>query len=221
MIWRSWFATIIIMLLASCQPLGNRVDESALVEITPTIDEVDSNYIRFTVEDLTIHIQRPNQWEYFTTEYGIVLAESLGNVAVEGEIDGLFTHVWLPPLDDITVPVADSDSQSEAKAILEQIVSNRNYIGDALISELQSFTWDGHDAAYYLMNNGEGNLTIVFGIIPFNSNTFVATSVSAPLEEASRIRAETPALLDQLDIDGVPLSGETLEAILPGTLRFP
>ncbi|HRF96874.1 MAG TPA: hypothetical protein PLZ51_16815, partial [Aggregatilineales bacterium] len=83
------------------------------------------------------------------------------------------------------------------------------------------FIWDNLDCAYYLMDNGEGNLTIVIGILDPLSEKLVTVSMSAPAHDETRIRQNLPILLDNLLINDHTLSGKTLEEILPKPLIFP
>lgn len=211
----------VMIVLASCQGESDVTEQMTVIGSTrtPTIETIAENAIQFRVQDVAISVQHPPQWETFTTEYGVVLAESLNTVATEGQIDGLFIHVWLPPLEDITL-TADSNS-SRALRILRQIVTNPDYVGDARVSAPQPLSWEDMDAAFYLMDNNEGSLTIVLGIVEPQSGAFVAASVSAPARQMARIRAALPDLLDGLTIGERSLSGASLAAALPDPLQFP
>lgn len=214
------FILFLITALFGCRPTAPADEDQMLEPTAPAakgIQEVDANHIALDVNDVNLQVKRPADWEYYTTEYGVVLAEQLGSVAENSQLKGLFVHVWVPPLDDFVLPAS---AQNEALAILNEIIANPEYVGSARVSSPTAFTWDGAEAAYYLMDNDEGNLTVIFGIVAAGNGRFVAASVSAPMDEVDRIRAEVPNILDDLSVDGVTLSGDTLDGYLPDNLSF-
>ncbi len=187
---------------------------------TPHIDSIQSDTIHLTVDDVELSVYRPAEWQSYATDYGIVLAETLGSVATDGQLGGLLAHIFVPPLSDLD-NVLVTETQNPAWAILSEIIRQPEYVGSALVSEPVPFTWSGHSAAYYLVDNEEGSLTIVIGITPANSARLVACSISAPVDQAGRIRESLADLLDNLRINGVALNGSELEAALPPVLDFP
>lgn len=211
------------IVLASCQPAGgtSTTDSSQLlndITRTPSIEVVDEEKISFVVDNVALTIPRPTDWEYYETDYGIVLAEYIRSVATDGRLDGLLTHVFVPPLDDFAIPAGDEINI--AWWVLREIIDSPEYVGGAVVSEPIAFKWGGQDAAYYLMDNGEGNVTIVVGVIAPQTASLVASSISAPVEQANRIRAELPALLNRLVINDEVLDGSELD-FLPDPLIFP
>lgn len=186
---------------------------------TPNTNITQGDTVHLTVEDVDLSVYRPAQWQYYATDYGIVLAEALGSVATDGQLGGLLAHIFVPPLSDLETLVVDT--QNPAWAILSEIVRQPEFVGSALVSEPVPFTWSGHSAAYYLVDNEEGNLTIVIGVNPANSTRLVACSISAPIDQAYRIRESLADLLGELRINGAALNGSDLEAALPPVLEFP
>ncbi len=75
-------------------------------------------------------------------------------------------------------------------------------------------------AAYYLLDNSEGNVTVVIGLVVPEDTRLIAVSVSAPSQQLARVREETPRLLDALSINGRTLSGASLELMLPHDLQI-
>lgn len=186
---------------------------------SPQTSTTQSETLNLTVDDVQLSIYRPAQWQSYATDYGIVLAEALGSVASDGRLAGLLAHIFVPPLNDVDLLV--SDAQNLAWAILSEIVRQPEYVGNALVSEPVAFTWSGHSAAYYLVDNAEGHLTIVIGVTPADSTRLVACSISAPVDQSERMRESVADLLDDLRINGVALDGRELEAALPPVLEFP
>lgn len=206
-------------LLFGCGPVGDETAEIVSpVTRTPAIRTVDETLVRFTIEDLELTMNRPDGWELYSTEYGVVLAEFISSVATEGTLDGLLMHVFVPPLDDFDLRATDGTNL--AWRILSQIIENPEYVGSATVSEPVAFQWGNSQAAYYLMDNGEGNVTIVVGIVPPGTTRLIAGSVSAPFDQAHRIREQLPWLLDQLTINNLQLNGAALD-FLPDPLVFP
>ena len=93
------------------------------------------------------------------------------------------------------------------------------WFAEAKASEPVGFTWDVYDAAYYLLNHGNGNLKILQALV-VSEQQLVACSISAPWDLAERIRRSVPAVLSTLTINGHQLDASSLDA-LPDPLAFP
>lgn len=214
-----FLSILTLIVLVGCSSSSGDVNTILDATHTPGVEAVDEQYVTFNVADVAVVVHRPQQWEYYTTQYGVVLAESLGSVAVDGRLGGLLTHIFIPPLDEFTINAAEGSNR--ALTILNQVIQQPDYVGDAAVSDPIPFQWDAVDAAYYLMDNGEGNLTIVVGVLPANSTRLVAVSISAPEDQAGRIRQEIPLLLTEFRVNDLILNGEDLDGILPDPLNFP
>jgi hypothetical protein len=176
------------------------------------------NTVAFTIEDITLSVPRPQNWELHRTAFGVVLAEHIGSIATDGELGGILAHVWLQPLTDFNLQA--STRENAAWAILGQIIENPEYVGSATVSGPAGFIWDGNDAAYYLLDNGDGNLSVVIGVIVPGTGRLITISVSAPAAQAARIRPLLPQTLHGLRINNSTLSGSALDQ-LPDPLVFP
>ncbi len=207
---------IYVVLLAGCGG-ADAVDSTQLMSSETTTQIIDAQ-INLSVDSINLQLRRPEAWEIYETEYGVVLAEYISSVAVDRQLSGLLTHVFVPPLDEFNIQI--SATSNPAFLILSQITSNPDYVGSATISDPVAFDWDGLSAAYYLMDNGEGNVTIVVGVVADRSNRLVACSISAPADQSDRIREALPQLLDGLMINGQVLAGDSLNT-LPNPLHFP
>ena len=184
-----------------------------------SIESVDG-VVEFSLSAQNISLSGvyPAGWESFTTDYGIVLAEELGSVATDGRLNGMLVHVFVPPMDDFKLPTS---SENRAWYILHEIIKNPEYVGEAAISEPIAFRWGEYEAAYYLMDSGEGHLTIVVGVVVPDVNQLVVCHTSAPADQAQRIRDNLPDLLDGFVINDIRLDGTLLDAALPSELSFP
>ncbi|MCU0479891.1 MAG: hypothetical protein MUE54_01610 [Anaerolineae bacterium] len=190
-----------------------------VTEKSPEVVQTRLPTVNLTIQDIHLSLPYPQDWETYTTEYGIVLAEYLGSVATEGQLGGILVHLFIPPLDGFDLPIANETNR--ALIILREILTHPDYVGDATVSEPYPFMWGEWESAYYLMDNGEGNLTIVIGILDPSINKLVTVSVSAPAEDEARIRPSLATLLNNLVINNHALSGDVLERVLPNPLVFP
>lgn len=221
---KRWMITVLLLALAACgaapsdPPAAvNYATELESLSVAATLHPED-NYIEVTVNEVEVVVPKPENWEYYATDYGIVLTEHIDMVATNGELGGMLTHIWVPPLDDLALPA--NTNTNLAWHILSEIIEDPAYVGSAAVSEPQAFTWSGHDAAYYLLNNDDGNLSIVIGIAVPNSTRIVTCSIGAPGLQSERIREVLPMMLDGLTINGIALSGAELD-VLPDPFVFP
>lgn len=219
-VMRVWIVIPFLLILAACAPgtgpSANTGGAAAQGELP--IVSTQGQQVAFSIGDIDLSILRPDGWETYSTDYGIVLAENIVSVAQEGEQDGLLMHLFIPPLDDLSVEAVNPSNL--AWEILSEIIEDPAYVGSASVSAPYAFEWGGFDAAYYLLDNGDGSLSIVLGIAEPRSGQLITCNISAPIAQAERIRAHLPALLDGLVVNGVTLSGTELNS-LPDPFEFP
>ncbi len=209
------------VLLTACAPTASSTPRQMIP--TAAVDSrIDAQQVRLSTADLDISLPRPNNWESFTTEYGVVLGEQFGNVASGGSLEGIILYLFASPLEDYLFPATDSDvTTNTAERIQRRIVTDPDYIGSARVQDPRGFTWDAHEAAYYLLRDDSIQAySMVFHIVAPGSDHVVICTISAPLAQRDRIRAALPQLLDGLQINGHTLSGEALNT-LPDPLDFP
>lgn len=212
--------TLLVMLISGCASDAEPQYAVRLLPTpTPTPDISTPHLVSLALNDISLTLPYPQTWESYTTEYGVVLAEYLGSIATEGQLSGILIHLFVPPLDGVNLLL--SDTTNRALLILNEILAHPDYVGDATVSPPVPFMWDEFECAYYLMDNGEGNLTIVIGILDPKTNRLITVSTSAPQDQQGRIRAMLPDLLDGLTINNTVLSGSVLDQILPDPLIFP
>lgn len=185
---------------------------------TQQIDTADAGSLNFSIENVDIRIQHPKDWEYHTTDYGVVLIESIDTVATEGMLSGLITHVFIPPLGDLSLNAAEG--RSTALQMLEDITRTEDLMNNAATTQPTPLMWSGLDAAYFLMNNGEGSVTLVIGLTPPEDRHLITVQISAPLDDADRIRENLPRLMQNLSVNDILLDHTELES-LPEPLVFP
>ncbi len=218
---RMIFIAIFMMMISGCAPDTQPSDTVRLMPTSTPNTTDTAQIVNLSLNDIALALPYPSTWESYTTEYGVVLAEYLGSVATEGQLGGILIHLFVPPLDEMNIPISESDNNNRALDILSKILAYPDYVGNATVSTPSPFLWDQFECAYYLMDNGEGNLTIVIGILDPQTNRLVTVSMSAPQDQQTRIRAMLPVLLDGLVINDYTLSGMVLDDILPNPLVFP
>ncbi len=148
---------------------------------------------------------------------GILLAERFGSIASGGSaMPGIQVHIFIHSAAGFQIP----DDQNAAWSILEQIVRDQKYMGRAHVEEPYGFVWEQHDAAYYLSNNGDGNMTMLIALMLPGMQQMVVCNISSPVSESTRIRAMLPKILGSLTVNRIRLGTAALEA-LPDPLIFP
>jgi hypothetical protein len=163
-----------------------------------------------------LKIQIPDRWQSYTTTDGIVLTEHIGTAETAGHLQGILLYIFVPHMDSFVPP---AEGVNGAWAVLKQVVSNPDYVGRALVSEPEAFEWDHHDAAYYLLNNRDGTLTLLLAM-SLTQDKLVVAHISMPESHAARIRPLLPELLQTLTVNDVPVNAEALTH-LPDPLVFP
>ena len=166
---------------------------------------------------VTLSIQIPDGWQSYRTADGIVLSEYIGTAETAGHLQGILMYVFVPRMDIFELPT--SDDVNLAWAVLKQVVHNPDYVGRALASEPQAFEWDHHDAAYYLLNNRDGTLTLLLAMgLP--GRKLLVSHISLPESHAARLRPLLPNLLATLTVNGEQIDPSALNH-LPDPLVFP
>jgi hypothetical protein len=220
------FIIVIALSITACQttaPDDVLPDDgqSAAFATTPDAGQ-ESPTISLSTEGFVMHMHRPEEWESFTTEYGVVMGEAFGSVASGGALEGVMAYVFASPLTefDPTTTVSDSDI-NHAHAIQASIIADPYYIGDSIATEPVGFVWDNRHASYYLLRDEELSInTIVIAVAVTESNVLLTLTISAPFDQSPRIREMLPEMLRELRINGQPVSTEAFEA-LPSPLVFP
>lgn len=168
--------------------------------------------------EIYLSIVVPEGWETYNTPAGIVLNEQSSASGPDQPLQGFLIHIFIPYMDDFRIPA--SNDTNMAWAILKQVVTNPDYVGNARVSEPVAFVWDQHDAAYYLLNNLDNTVTMLLAIGLPDQQTLVVCHVSAPEDQSARIRPMLPELLSTLKINNATVNAEALRQ-LPEPLEFP
>lgn len=173
--------------------------------------------VLFTLDDTHISLTLPHGWETHPTEYGVVFAEQIGSVSKRGQLDGLLAYVFLTPLENYPQTVATRS----AKSVLDLLVTDPDYVGEASISPTVAFNWNGHEAAYYLLRDDQMHvLTLVVAVVLPDQGKLLTCTISAPPKQADRIREMLPELFGALTLNNIQFTRDALDA-LPEVLNFP
>lgn len=195
-------------------PEGSAVSSSVTNAIST--EEPTSRWLETEMNGVTLGLWQPINWETDMSD-GLVLAEHTvaPNQAAE---EGILVHCFVPPTEEFRNPHPD---ENYAWQFLDWVVKMPNHTGwDVTMSDPEGFTWDGHNAAYYLMTTGDGVRGIVLAVALPNQHQIVACNVSASMSEAHRIRASLPQLMNGLMVGGSTLTSVALD-VLPDPLPFP
>ncbi|MDL1883573.1 hypothetical protein FBR01_07970 [Anaerolineae bacterium CFX8] len=211
------------LILSGCQaPLSSRTDSPTAAASQPpspeaTVEPTPAEWVEQEVGGVLIGIEKPRGWEVQKMDDGILLAERFGSIASGGSaMPGIQVHIFVHSAAGFQIP----DGQNAAWSILEQIVHDQKYMGRAHVEEPYGFAWEQHDAAYYLSNNGDGNMTMLIALVLPGARQMVVCNISSPVSESTRIRAMLPAILGSMTVNSVRLGAAALDA-LPDPLIFP
>lgn len=200
--------------------------------LTPTVHA--SGLVEFEVDGLRVGITKPENWELFPTEEGILISENVGGIEQVGILHGMFVYLWVPRLDEMHL-LANTRTQSSiyytdttvsaintnrAWRILNGVIAQPGFIGDANAATPVAFTWDHHEAAYYLANERNQKLMIVIGVM-LPQGQMIACTIAAPASSAETMREALLELLATLQIEGHVFEPAVLESTLPDPLLFP
>ena len=174
--------------------------------------------ISANLSGVEINMRVPPGWNGSKMDDGILVAEKRTPFHGNGKLMGMQVFIFVHAVDNFPKP---GDSQSHpARRILQQIISEPAVIENSAFSEPQPFAWDGNDAAYYLVNDTKGNVSLVLAVVIANQSQLVAINISCPSDRADTIRDALPDLLADLWVNGALMSVSGIDA-LPDPLIFP
>lgn len=210
-----WIPFLVLLSLVACRASAATATVIPTAEPTPT--EEPNAWHEYELGGVYLGLNTPYGWETYTTESLVILAEHSGSIDRGDELRGMIVHIFIHPMDNFNIP---SDSETNiAWAVLEQIIKKPDYVGQAVVTEPNGFDWDGHDAAYYLVNHEQNSALLIALALP-DLRKLLVCSFSAPKADTSRIRLMVPRLLEGFALNGIPMSVSALEA-LPDPLIFP
>jgi hypothetical protein len=200
--------------LAACQNTPAAPDLTE--QITPPVAPTEDEWSEVTSNDVTLNIRIPTGWQSIPQEYGILLTEhaELHNANAP---NGILVYVFIPVFRDLDMHRMARGNL--ACAVLRQITELPSYVGDSTVSEPSCMRLNDHDAAYYLLSDGEGNRTLVLAMT-VETEKILVFNISSSAEEAGRIRDLLLVMLANVQINGVFVDPGPLD-MLPNPLEFP
>jgi hypothetical protein len=217
------------LFLTACQPSATAgtgtLIETVEVINTPTLQITEEppeviqepDWVETEMNGVSLGMWKPAGWEIDQSQ-GLVLAE--GKDTPQGLVaGGMLIYCFVPLVDEFGVN--GDDESNFALAVLAKVVKMPSYTGhDIAVSLPVGFTWDDHQAAYYLLATGAGMRALVLAVALPGEGKVVACNVSISMSQAYRIRTMLPQLLDGLTVEGRVMDGAALDA-LPDPLPFP
>lgn len=206
----------ICMGIVACEG-GNESNETPVVTAEST-SSVTAKNISANLSGVEIALRIPPGWNGRKMDNGILIAEQQGSIHNIGKLMGMQVYVFVHSIDKFP-PSIRSDAHP-ARSILEQVVSEPEMVGNSAVSIPQAFTWDGNDAAYYLLNDTNQNVSLIVAVVLANRSQLVAINISCPSSQADSVRKALPDLLDDLWVNNILMSTAVIDA-LPDPLIFP
>jgi hypothetical protein len=176
--------------------------------------------IKANLQGVQINMRVPPGWNGRHMDDGIFLAEKRSSFHNVGKLIGMQVHIFVHAVENFPRPVNSDPALHPALHILQQITADPSVVGNSAVSTPQPFSWDGNDAAYYLMNDPYENVTLVMAVVVPNESQLVAINISCPSERAASIREALPDLLEDLWVNGALMNASGIDA-LPDPLVFP
>lgn len=207
--------------LVACQtaysnltPAGSPASTEATQELSPTPDE----WVEMASEGVRLRLKVPPGWQARSMDDGILVAQEFTPMFTDDhQISGLQFHLFVHPMTEFDLPAGTANV---AQHILDQIIHIPEYVGNAAVSSPLGFHWDEYEAAYYLLNAGDGTLTMLIALVVGDPPRLVVCNINAPAEKAAHIRTALPLIFRNFSIDDKQLDVGALYR-LPFPLEFP
>jgi hypothetical protein len=174
----------------------------------------DDDYIETVVSGVRLGMEVPTGWKAHKTQGGLLMTEFYD----PSNMMGLLVHVFVFSTDDFNIP--NGNDVNVALAVLNQVVLLPKYVQGGTVSDPQGFNWDNHDAAYYLLNNGDGSVGMLVAVAVETPQRLVVCNISSPWRSSQTIRVMLPYLLGNLSINGDTMDLRAVNE-LPNPLPFP
>ena len=174
--------------------------------------------IKANLSGVDIVMRVPPGWNGRRIDDGILIAEQRGSIHNTGKLMGMQVYIFVHAIPFSATSVVNVSHP--ARHILQQIITEPALVGSSAVSDPQAFTWDGNDAAYFLENDTNENVSLVMIVVMAHASQLVAINISCPFDRAASMRKELPDLLADLWVNNALMSVSALDA-LPDPLVFP
>jgi hypothetical protein len=196
-----------LVLLSACTPGDPAIPtpEEASEQLT-----IQKNGVSVTMETL------PGWNAYTTAKHQLVLSEHPQPVRESGVYNGISLHIWLPEMQQ---PVT-AGTPNTLSDMLRRIIQTTRTGTQAAISDPQTFEWAGNEAAYYLLNNGDENVSMILAVRLPDEAGYLALNASTSMQDSSRLPETLPQVLASLHVNEVAMGNDGLD-MLPQVLSVP
>lgn len=208
----------VVLLATACSAPLSLESPTRTPLVIPTDIPAGSSRLETQVGGVDLGIDVPTGWEGRSTNDGLVLAEHFDPMDATNMADGIQVHIFVHSADAFSLP--ENTRINAAWNVLRQVSENPSYVGEAAITDPQAFEWDGHDAAFYLLNDGDGSVTMLMALMLRDPLALVVSNISAPESRHDTIRPLLPELYRSLTVNGQRMSLSVLDT-LPDPLTFP
>ncbi len=219
-VWRAILAVgliIALMLVVVQQEVADSIEwigtEPADVTAAPTPIAL----IEAEVESVDLSIAVPDGWQAQPTDGGILLARYFDTMQGDHKLTDMQVHLFVHRIDAFDSLAADR--ANNALEILKHVVEQPTYIGEAVASSPIPLA-SQPEAAYYLLNNRNESITLMIGMTVRDPLRLVGLNISAPFDQADKIRSLLPVLLTKIRVNDSSIDARLIDA-LPDPLIFP
>ncbi len=157
--------------LSACQTPSNATStptEVATAEVTAEATEMvaaSPEWIEEQINGVEIGMWKPVGWALDSTAAVTLLEHDpiINQDRVSPE-DGIVVNIFSPNIAHMDLPETPEDT-NQALWLLDYVVSTPGMISPASVASVpQAFTWNGHDAAYYLLTGRHHKRAIVISV---------------------------------------------------------
>jgi hypothetical protein len=203
---------ILVVVAILIQMASPAAPSQSLIITTP--ESPVANWIETDAQGVKLGINVPPGWHGRKTDAGILIAQRPN----KPNTSGMQAHMFVRSMTEFQLPVPSQTN--EAWSVLKQVADNKRYTGGALVSEPYGFDWGGHDAAYYLLNDGDQHVMLVMAMMTQTLDQLITFNISSSWGDGDTIRDFLPDYLSACSINGQQVDSSAVEH-LPDPLMFP
>jgi hypothetical protein len=196
---------ILLLFLMACRP--------HTLSLTPAPERT----LRLSQDGVTLALDVPPLWQSRVANERIILMQMNQPMNAEGILNGVVVNLWLPAKNAMPNTPAGSATTVE---VLSQFLNNPSITESATISTPVAFQWQQYDSAYYLLNAGDGNITLVVALTAPQTQRMIAINLSTSLDNTDSLVPTLSLLLERMSVNDNALNA-SLVSFLPTELPVP
>lgn len=181
---------LLLLLIAACAP-------------TVSLDSLEDTTIRRQITAMIggvmIGVDLLPGWEAFIDNRHVTLVEKPTEItdSADTALTGTVVNFWMPSL-----TLETDEAPPAVSHLLSDHLDQSNLHETAEVSTPSPFVWEGHDAAYYMLNTGDGNLTLVVAVMISPEIGMMAVNITGPMAHREQIMNLLPVLFANFSING-------------------